>query len=181
MEEKKEKIIKLIKSEQQEGSKGKTESLEELVEDYHKQYESLYDDYHHLTGEMNKNVYGKNGDKGKSSTSSSDSESDKDSSSKRSKNGKSKKEIERVTSELQLKLEATNHEIDDLRKKLATAEDYKEAVRLESTKTLDKLRHAEKSIEDLKAEATRWNLDIAGDNNPSKRYNSYNNQIILSH
>lgn len=109
MEEKKDKIIKLIKAEQQDGSNGKANSLEELINDYHKQYESLYEDHLNLTEELKKKAHrkkNKDQDKGKKSSSSSSSDSDSDSDSEEVTNGLQQRiiELENENAELRTKM-----------------------------------------------------------------------------
>ena len=84
MEEKKIKILQLIKGEEQDGSNAESDSLETMVKDYHKQYDSLYELYHNLTGELKKKVHGKNENNSRSSP---DSDFEVDHSSK-GKNGR---------------------------------------------------------------------------------------------
>ncbi|KAH6760978.1 hypothetical protein C2S52_008342 [Perilla frutescens var. hirtella] len=101
----------------------RNEALANLIEDFHKQYESLYDRYGHLTGELRNKFHGK---RGKDSASSSSDSSDSDDSPTES--GKTNGEVE-------IKIEenpsVSISEREELEKKLAAAVDEKEALHQE--------------------------------------------------
>ncbi|KAI7987799.1 COP1-interactive protein 1 [Camellia lanceoleosa] len=72
------KIMKLIKKKNQakrDGNSATDLELNELIDDFHKQYQSLYELYSNLREEVREKVHGKENKEGSSSTSSSDTES----------------------------------------------------------------------------------------------------------
>lgn len=129
MEEKKKRILTLMESPEENDGFPKEEpkrgTLAELIEEFHRQYESLYSHYDHLTEELKKKVRTQNQKKetfSSSSGSGSDSDSDHSSKEKDSKNGK----VETVE-DLKVEVEGLDQEKSKL---LAETEELK--LRLES-------------------------------------------------
>jgi len=116
------KILKLLKDEDLEEKdaisveNSKKEPLVELIEDFHKEYQSLYAQYDHLTGVLKKKVHGKQ-EKDSSSSSSSDSDSEYSSNDKSSKNGLLESDFQK-TDGIKHELESAHLEVADLKRKL---------------------------------------------------------------
>ncbi|CAH8382547.1 unnamed protein product [Eruca vesicaria subsp. sativa] len=135
-------ILGIVESGDIEEDESKREVVAELVKEFYKDYESLYRQYDDLTGEIRKKVHGK-GDNESSSSSSSDSDSDK----KSKRNGHAENNMKQM--------EAANLEIADLKRKLETTVEEKEAVESEHQETLKKLKESEDIIGDLRLETER--------------------------
>ncbi|XP_074264966.1 uncharacterized protein LOC141587386 [Silene latifolia] len=177
MEEKKNEILSIVQNEEaKEGSK--RGPLAELIEDFHKQYESLYAHYDHLTGELKNKVHKHH--KGKeNSSSSSDSDSDSEHSNKENdnKNGKLDDENFRATDNLQQELEAAKLEVTLLRNKLEAACSEKEAI-------MSTLEGTERTLEGLKAEteilnSEKLNLLVEKEDLKSKVEDSFKAEVDL--
>ncbi|KAI7993414.1 COP1-interactive protein 1 [Camellia lanceoleosa] len=162
IEDKVQKILNLIKEEDEDEKGGNTvgkskkEPLVELIEDFHKHYQSLYARYDHLTGELREKVHGKQ-EKDTFSSSGSDSDSDYSSKEKGSKNGKLQNEFQKVTDDIKQELQSAHLEVADLKRKLTETTEEKEALHLEYQTALNKIQEAEKMISDLKMEAEMLN------------------------
>ncbi|KAL8091282.1 hypothetical protein AgCh_040399 [Apium graveolens] len=139
------KILKLIKDGNEDENSNK-EPLVELIEDFHKQYQLLYDRYDHITGELRQKVHGK--EKDSSSSSSSDSDSDKSHRIKSSKNGKRHDGIRH-------ELESAKLEIVDLKSKLAAVSGENEALDSKYHGASIKLQEAEEEVKRCVAEGER--------------------------
>ncbi|KAE8675709.1 Adenine nucleotide transporter 1 isoform 1 [Hibiscus syriacus] len=145
------KILKLVKDEENDSTK---EPLVELIEDFHKHYQSLYEQYDHLTGELRRKVHGKR-EKDASSSSSSDSDSDHSSENRGSKNGQVESESWKMADSIKQELEAANLEIANLKRKLTTTSEEKDALNSGYLASLSKVREAEEIIKCLKLESER--------------------------
>ena len=153
MEDRVQKILKLLK---EDGERDGNGPLANMIEDFHRHYESLYTRYDHLTGELRKRIHGKHGKDTSSSSSSSDSDSDHSPSKKGSKNGKIGNDFEKVVDDYKLGLEAATLEVADLKRKLVVAIGEKETSDSEYQSALDKIQASEKVIKDLNVESERW-------------------------
>ncbi|KAL8138801.1 hypothetical protein V2J09_004802 [Rumex salicifolius] len=155
MEDRKEKIIRLVKDEEQDGSNGRSKSLQELVKDYHKEYESLYELYRNLTGELKKKVYSRNEDKEKFSSSSSDSDSDEDRSPKRKggKNGDLQNDVDQE----RLQLISEN---DELKARLEELTKEKSILTEEKESAIKRAEEAEANVLELKDNVDGLKNDI---------------------
>ncbi|KAK8521600.1 hypothetical protein V6N12_031494 [Hibiscus sabdariffa] len=145
------KIFKLIKDEENDSKK---EPLIELIEDFHKHYQSLYEQYDHLTGELRRKLHGKR-EKDASSSSSSDSDSDHSSENRGGKNGQLESESQKMADSIKQELEAANLEIVDLKRKLTTTSEEKDALNFDYLASLSKVREAEEIVKSLKLESER--------------------------
>ncbi|XP_027341421.1 COP1-interactive protein 1 isoform X3 [Abrus precatorius] len=150
VEDKVKSLLKLIKDDNlEEGGTplelSKKESLVELIEDFHNQYQSLHAQYDHLTGELRKRIKGKL-EKG-SSSSSSDSDSDHSSKEKDNKNGQLENEFQKTTDKQQ------ELEVADLNRKLTITQEEKEDLNSKYLAALSKIQEAEKNNMDLKTDA----------------------------
>ena len=101
IEEKVNKILKLLKNEELKKDdipveNSKVEPLVELIQDFHKDYQSLYAQYDQLTGALKEKVWSKQ-EKDNSSSSSSDSDSDHSSNEKSRKNGVMESDFQKIT------------------------------------------------------------------------------------
>ncbi|MBA0824846.1 hypothetical protein Goarm_021486, partial [Gossypium armourianum] len=144
-------ILKLIKDEENDSKK---EPLVQLIEDFHKHYQSLYEQYDHLTGELRKKVHGKR-EKDALSSSSSDSDSDYSSKDRNSKNGQLESEFQKIADGIKHELEEANLEIADLKRKLTATSEEKDALNSDYLASLSKVQEAEETIENLKLESER--------------------------
>jgi chromosome segregation ATPase len=160
-DDKVEEILKLIKEEVREErdgtpvEKSKKEPLAKLVKDLHKQYQSLYARYDHLTGELRKKAHGKQGND--SASSSSDSDSEHSSKERVSKNGQLESERQKISDGIKQELETAHLEVADLKRNLTTTSEEKEALNLEYVAALSKIQEADKAIADMKTEVERLN------------------------
>lgn len=145
------KILKLIKDEENDSKK---EPLVQLIEDFHKHYQSLYEQYDHLTGELRKKVHGK-GEKDALSSSSSDSDSDYSSKDRNGKNGQLESEFQKIADGIKQELEEANLEIADLKRKLTATSEEKDALNSDYLASLRKVQEADEIIENLKLESER--------------------------
>ncbi|KAL4333373.1 hypothetical protein GQ457_07G007400 [Hibiscus cannabinus] len=145
------KIFKLIKDEENDSKK---EPLIELIEDFHKHYQSLYEQYDHLTGELRRKLHGKR-EKDASSSSSSDSDSDHSSENRGGKNGQLESDSQKMADSIKQELEAANLEIVDLKRKLTTTSEEKDALNFDYLASLSKVREAEEIVKSLKLESER--------------------------
>ncbi|KAB2093695.1 hypothetical protein ES319_A02G110600v1 [Gossypium barbadense] len=145
------KILKLIKDGENDSKK---EPLVQLIEDFHKHYQSLYEQYDHLTGELRKKVHGKQ-EKDALSLSSSDSDSDYSSKDRNSKNGQLESEFQKIADGIKQELEEANLEIADLKRKLTATSEEKDALSSDYLASLSKVQEAEETIENLKLESER--------------------------
>ncbi|CAH1451535.1 unnamed protein product [Lactuca virosa] len=145
MEDNYKKILELLKEEDSHDR----DKLVELIEDFHKHHQSIYNRYDHITGELKAKVHSKK-DNDSSSSSSSDSDSDDPINKKGSKNGKLK-----VAYILKEQLQAANTEIEELTKKLTLATEEKEALSSECQAALNKEQETEKMLGELKLEVDR--------------------------
>ncbi|KAL9242917.1 hypothetical protein vseg_016874 [Gypsophila vaccaria] len=154
MEEKKKKILNIVKN-GEENDESKSGPLADLIEDFHKQYESLYSHYDHLTGELKNKVRKQHHEKGNGSSSSdSESNSDSDHSPKErgSSNGNLEDEILKATDGLQQELEAARLEVTLLKNKLEAVCNEKDSLGSAYDAVISKLESAETAVEDLKLE-----------------------------
>ncbi|KAG8496838.1 hypothetical protein CXB51_008131 [Gossypium anomalum] len=145
------KILKLIKDEENDSKK---EPLVQLIEDFHKHYQSLYEQYDHLTGELRKKVHGKR-EKDALYSSSSDSDSDFSSKDRNSKNGQLDSEFQKIADGIKQELEEANLEIADLKRKLTATSEEKDALNSDYLASLSKVQEAEETIENLMLESER--------------------------
>ncbi|XP_043816600.1 COP1-interactive protein 1-like [Manihot esculenta] len=164
IENKVKKILKLLKEEDLKekdglsGENSKKESLVQLIEDFHNQYQLLYEQYDHLTGELRNKFHGKRG-ADTSSSSSSESESDHSSKGKGNKNGKLKSKDQKIVDVLKHELETTNLEVVELKSKLIATNEEKEALNLEHQTALSKIKETEEIIRKLKFEVKRLGVE----------------------
>ncbi|KAA8528263.1 hypothetical protein F0562_035486 [Nyssa sinensis] len=155
IDEKVTKIMKLIKNKnknknKKEGSSRKETQLLEFVEDFHQQYQSLFALYDDLRGEVRDKVHDREKKEGSSSsTSSSDSESYYSPDEIGGKTSPSSK----VKDNFRQKLENSNLEVAELKNKLTSMSEEKEALNLEYVASLNKIQESEKIIEGLRIEA----------------------------
>ncbi|XP_056173619.1 COP1-interactive protein 1-like [Syzygium oleosum] len=154
-------ILKLIRDEHPEednqdpAGDSKRRSLEELVSEFHRKYQSLYERYDSLTAELRKKVSSKRSNDGPYS-SSSDSDSDSDHSSKKgSKNGQLENDWEKITADMKQELETANLEVADLKRKLTSMTEERESLQSECQVALSKVQEAENSIQELNIKAER--------------------------
>ncbi|CAG7861119.1 unnamed protein product [Brassica rapa] len=145
IDEKVKRILGIIESGDIEEDESKREVVAELVKEFYRDYESLYNQYDDLTGEIRNKVHGKG--ENESSSSSSDSDSDSDKKSKR--NGRADNDM---MESVKKQNEAANLEIADLKRKLETTLEEKEA---EHQETLKKLKESEDIIGDLRLETDK--------------------------
>ncbi|KAI3756385.1 hypothetical protein L1987_56205 [Smallanthus sonchifolius] len=124
-----EKILEILKEENQEDKS----KLVELIEEFHNRYKSVYDRYAQITGKLKERVNSKK-EKESSSSSSSDSDSDNPS----NKNGKLKDKINM----------SANTDIDELQRKLAVETEEKEALN-------SQLQETENMLSQLKLQSDR--------------------------
>ncbi|CAA2965748.1 leucine-rich repeat-containing DDB_G0290503 [Olea europaea subsp. europaea] len=146
-----EEILKALKEEEDNLGKG---PVADLVKDFYNHYQSLYDQYDHLTGELQKKVHDRRG-KDSSSSSSSDSDSDHSPRKKGTKNGKMENDFENNTASIKQELETAILQVADLERKLTVTAEENEALRLEYQSALSKMQEAEKIIADLNEEKLR--------------------------
>ncbi|KVH91822.1 COP1-interactive protein 1 [Cynara cardunculus var. scolymus] len=126
------KIIELLKDEDQDDK----EKLVGLIEEFHKRYQSIYERYDHITGKLKEKVRSK-----KENDSSSSSSSDTDSDDQKSKNGKLENEI--------------YTEIDELKRKVAAETEEKEAINAECEAAFKKLQETEEMFNESKLQSDR--------------------------
>ncbi|KAK1381685.1 hypothetical protein POM88_019420 [Heracleum sosnowskyi] len=158
------KILKLIRDGNEDENSNK-EPLVELIEDFHKQYQLLYDRYDHITGELRQKVHGK--EKDSSSSSSSDSDSDKSPRIKSSKNGRRQTKIEKLTDGIRQELESAKPEIVDLKSKLVAVGGENEVLNSKYHVASIKLQEAEEEVKRWVMEGDRLkheNTVILSDN-----------------
>ncbi|KAM7525847.1 hypothetical protein LguiA_015749 [Lonicera macranthoides] len=153
------KILKLIKDKDDDTNGNtreylKKEPLVEFIEDIQNHYQSLYDRYDNLTGDLRKKV---NSAKGKDSSSSSSSDSDNSPKKKGSKNGKKQKNIQNIANGIKEELDTANVEVADLKSKLKAAIEEKESLYTEFEDTLNKVQEEVKMKNDLTIEADKLN------------------------
>ncbi|KAL6986371.1 hypothetical protein U1Q18_019739 [Sarracenia purpurea var. burkii] len=142
------KIMKLIKNESQGSRDGE---IVELVDDFQKQYKALSALYENLIGEIREKVHG-NENESTSSTTSSDSESyySIDEASTRSS---PRNDLQKVRDDFKYKLETPGLEFADLRNKLTSMTEEKEALHSEYMASLRKIQESEKIIKELRIES----------------------------
>ena len=126
-------LLELIKQEGLDEKDGngdgnlKRQPLIELIEDFHRNYQSLYDRYDNLTEILRKKIHGKP-EKDTSSTSSSDSDSDHSTKERSDKNGKAlskNPETEEIIMHWKSEVERLDGEKTEL---LVENEDYKQKL-----------------------------------------------------
>lgn len=166
IEDKVKRILKLIKDDnlEEDGTSAeilKREPLAELIEDIHNQYQLIYTQHDHLTGELKKRIKGKR-EKG-SSSSSSDSDSDSDYSSKDrgSKNGQLQNEFQKIIDGLKQELEVAHKEVADLNQKLTVTHEEKENISSKHLAALTKIQEADKVSMNLKTDAEAFEIQIS--------------------
>ncbi|ONI07359.1 hypothetical protein PRUPE_5G115200 [Prunus persica] len=151
-------IFKLIKNEEQgkkedsrKDSKNESE-LVGLIENFYQQYQSLYALYDHLVGESGRIVRGKKERKGFAlSPSSSDSEyySSED---VEGNNAKLENEHQKLADSIKHEANTENSGVADLKQKLVSRNEEKEAINSEYMEALRKIRQADNMDKDLKNE-----------------------------
>lgn len=144
IDEKVNRILGIVESGDIEEDESKRAVVAELVKEFYRDYESLYNQYDDLTGEIRRKVHGKGENDSSSSSSSSGSDSDSDKKSKR--NGRADNDM---MESIKKQNEAANLEIADLKRKLETTVEEKEA---EHQETLKKLKESEDVIGGLRLE-----------------------------
>ncbi|XP_074315949.1 uncharacterized protein LOC141652385 [Silene latifolia] len=155
MEEKKNEILNIV---QNEGDKEDLKSgpLTELIEVFHKQYESLYAHYDHLTGELKDKVHKHHHENKDSSSSSSESDSDSDSDhspkEKGIRNRKLEDEISKTTDGLRQELEATKLEVALFKNQLELVCNEKKTLESAYDAIVSKLMSTERIAEELNSE-----------------------------
>ncbi|KAG6633958.1 COP1-interactive protein 1-like [Carya illinoinensis] len=157
-----EKVLKLIKDTDPEGDgipeTSKKEAAAQLIKDFHKHYQSLYARYDHLTGELRKKIHGKQG-KESDSSSSSDSDSDYSPKDKGSQNGQLESEFQKTSDGVGKELQMAHLEVADLKRKLTTMGEEKEALNVEYHAALSKIQAADKIVADMKTEGERLDFE----------------------
>ncbi|KAI8569735.1 hypothetical protein RHMOL_Rhmol02G0300300 [Rhododendron molle] len=149
------KIFKLIKNKNQrkkDGNSTKDSELVELIGDFHKQYQSLYLLYENLRGEVKEKVLSLENKESSSSTSSSDAESDSFYSVDEASTRSSPKHdhLQKARDEFKHKLETSTSEFVDLRNKLNSMTEEKEAIQSEYMISLSKIEESESIIKELR-------------------------------
>lgn len=154
-------ILKLIRDEHPEednqdpAGDSRRRSLEELVNEFHTKYQSLYEKYDSLTAELRKKVSSKRS-KDEPHSSSSDSDSDSDHSSKKDgKNGQLENDREKITADMKQELEKANLEVADLKRKLTSVTEERDILQSECQVALSKVQEAENSIQEMNMKAER--------------------------
>uniref|UniRef100_A0A5B6YRZ8 NAB domain-containing protein n=1 Tax=Davidia involucrata TaxID=16924 RepID=A0A5B6YRZ8_DAVIN len=145
------------KQNQKDGNLRKDSQLVEFIQDFHKQYQSLSALYDNLRGEVKERLHGREEEEGTSSyTSNSDSVSYYSLDGIGGKTSPARSELQKVKGNLKQKLETSNLEVTDLRNKLTSVTEEKEALNSEYMVSLSKIQESEKIIECLgiKAEQT---------------------------
>ncbi|XP_040989756.1 COP1-interactive protein 1-like [Juglans microcarpa x Juglans regia] len=157
-----EKILKLIKDTDPEGDgileNSKKEAVAQLIKNFHKHYQSLYARYDHLTGELRKEIHGKQG-KESDSSSSSDSDSDYSPKDKGSQNGQLESEFQKTSDGVGKELQMAHLEVADLKRKLTAMGEEKEALNVEYHAALSKIQAADKIVADMKTEGERLDFE----------------------
>ncbi|XAR55118.1 hypothetical protein NMG60_11030516, partial [Bertholletia excelsa] len=157
-EDKVARIMKLINRKKKQGKKdgnsSKDSELVTLVEDFHKQYQALYLLHENLREEVREKVYGRKQVEDASSTSTSDSDQSFHSAGELSaRNSPSRdRSSQRGGEEFKLKLDTSRLELIDLRNKLTSLSEEKEALLSEHMASLSKAQESEKIIESLRIE-----------------------------
>ncbi|KAM1209095.1 hypothetical protein ACFX2J_014674 [Malus domestica] len=164
IEEKVNKILKLLKDEDPEEKddtsveNSKKEPLAELIQDFHKEYQSLYAQYDHLTGVLNKKVRSKQ-EKDSSSSSSSDTDSKHSSNDRSSKNGVLESDFQKITDGIKHELELAHQEVADLNRRLTATSEEKEALSSECAAALTKIEEMKNIVIDMKTEAEKLDAE----------------------
>ncbi|KAA8520925.1 hypothetical protein F0562_011598 [Nyssa sinensis] len=157
IDEKVTKIVKLVrnknKQDKKDGNSRKDSQIVEFVQDFQKQYQSLYTLYDNLRGEVTEKVHGREEEGSSSSTSNSDSESYYSPVGIGGKTSPSKSEFKKVKANLKQKLETSHLEVTDLRNKLTSVTEEKEALNSEYMVSLSKIQESEEIIKCLRIEA----------------------------
>ncbi|KAH7841308.1 hypothetical protein Vadar_028206 [Vaccinium darrowii] len=147
------KIFKLIKNKSQrkkDGNSTKDSELFELIGDFQKQYQSLFSLYDNLRGEVKEKVLSLENKESSSSTSSSDSESYYSVDEASARSSPKHDFVQKVRDEFKQKLETSSSEFLDLRNKLNSMTEEKEAIHSEYMKSLSKIEESENIIEELR-------------------------------
>uniref|UniRef100_A0A5B6YSV3 Putative intracellular protein transport protein USO1-like n=1 Tax=Davidia involucrata TaxID=16924 RepID=A0A5B6YSV3_DAVIN len=157
IDEKVTKIMKLIKNknkDRKDGNLRRDSQLVEFIQDFHKQYQSLYSLYDNLRGEVRDKVHDRKKKEGSSSpTPSSDSESYYSPDEIGGKTSPSKSGLNKAKDNFKQKLETSNLEVADMRNKLTSMGEEKEALNSKYMASLNKIQESEKIIKGLRIEA----------------------------
>ncbi|CAK9143200.1 unnamed protein product [Ilex paraguariensis] len=147
-------LIKSVNQGNRDGNSKKKSELIQLVEDFHKEYQSLYALYENLKGEVRKKVHSREEDSSSSfSTASSDSESFYSPDEVGSKNSESKDELQKVKYSYNQKLETSDSEDAVLKDKLTSSSVVKETLNLGSVSSLGRVQESGEIIKDLRIDA----------------------------
>ncbi|KAF8027723.1 hypothetical protein BT93_E0594 [Corymbia citriodora subsp. variegata] len=152
-------ILELIKNESQSRKRGAKNSKREpelvgLVEDFLRQYQSLYAQYYHLKQDQDKNDPRRSKRDDSSSISSSDSDSEYFSSEDVDCNLGESKHDQLVANSVPRKLEDDNKEMTILRNHLASIRKERETLSTEHMAALSKIKEAENVIKELRQEGS---------------------------
>ncbi|XP_043718108.1 COP1-interactive protein 1-like [Telopea speciosissima] len=155
MENKLKKLLKLIQDGGEEdnsiGNSNRESELFDAFKDFKEQYQSLNEQYDHLSAELKEKSHDqeeKDGDLSLSSTSVSDS--DHSSKEKASEGRKHRNELQKWDASTKQKFEAANDQVvADLKQRLKDAYREKEALRADMHKTLSSIDEGKKFSEDL--------------------------------
>ncbi|KAL9246670.1 hypothetical protein vseg_020176 [Gypsophila vaccaria] len=160
MEVKKAEILKIVQK-AVDGDQLERGPIVDLIEDFHKQYESLYTQYDHITVEL-KNKADKNNRDNEISSSSSDSDSGSDSDSSKAKGSKDRKmknDTRQATDGFHQELEAAKVKATLLESRLKDVCFEKETIELAYDALTSKLESTEKVVKDLKTETEGLNSE----------------------
>lgn len=159
-------ILKLIKNEDQGKKEGKRKASKKesellgLIDNFYKEYQSLYALYDHLIGESAKIVFGRKGKETTSSMSSSGSDSEYFSSEEVDTNHT--KFENKTANVVNQELEIAYLEVSELKRKLAYTNKEKEALTAEHNALSSKMQQAEIINKDLRIEIDRKEREILG-------------------
>ncbi|KAF3448673.1 hypothetical protein FNV43_RR09386 [Rhamnella rubrinervis] len=151
-------ILKIIKNEDQGKKEGKRKASKKeselvgLIDNFYKEYQSLYALYDHLIGESAKIVFGRKLEKEGSFMSSSGSDSEYYSS--------EEVDINTATGTANQEVEFATLEVTDLKHKLASTTKEKEALAKECNAALSKVQQAEIINKDLRSEMVSKEREI---------------------
>ncbi|KAH7550169.1 hypothetical protein JRO89_XS13G0146700 [Xanthoceras sorbifolium] len=162
IEAKMEQIMKLIKNKDQEQDLKNDSELVDLIEDFHSQYQSLYALYNHVKGESaGKRSRSRKAKVSPPSTSSSDSEYysseeiEGDSSNSRYVHQKM------IASSFKEELETANLEVADLKHRLESTTEEKDALNSDYLEALNKIEAAEITNKNLRNEADEKQKELS--------------------
>ncbi|XAR70202.1 hypothetical protein NMG60_11026983, partial [Bertholletia excelsa] len=152
------KVLELVKNKTEGRKRGDTSTkdseLVELIVDFHRQYKILHELYDNLRGEVQEQVQCKDKERC-SSASSSDSESFFSVDGASARSSPRNDILQTFRDDIKQKNEISFLEATDLRSRLTSLNEEKEALYLEYMASLSKIQKSEKIIQDLKTEASQ--------------------------